>query len=309
MTSRKKPGKLRAWGELTRISNALTVLTNVLVGVSVVPGWRSDLPQWGSSRRICDLSLQQWTLTLVIGASLLLMYVAGMALNDWADRDADQRDARKRPLPSGRIAPGSALLFGMITLVAGAALLGIFGVPALAAGGILALLILAYDLLHKQHPWAVFLMGGCRAMVYVIAAVAVTGVDASTWWPGLLVLIYTALLTLVARSERGGKASRFGWIAWFLPLLFAAAFAFRSPSAHVPWSVIVGALMGTWLVRSAMLANSRRRRVGKAVLGWLSGFCLIDAFFLALLDQPCLSVLAVIAWMVTAISHTRISGT
>ncbi|MGH8999965.1 MAG: UbiA family prenyltransferase, partial [Acidimicrobiia bacterium] len=36
-------------------------------------------------------------------ASSSALYLAGMALNDWADRDIDARERPGRPIPSGRV--------------------------------------------------------------------------------------------------------------------------------------------------------------------------------------------------------------
>lgn len=42
------------------------------------------------------------------GASVLL-YWAGMAANDWADRELDAVERPERPIPSGRVTPSAAL--------------------------------------------------------------------------------------------------------------------------------------------------------------------------------------------------------
>ncbi|WP_234588919.1 UbiA family prenyltransferase, partial [Micromonospora sp. MH99] len=42
------------------------------------------------------------------GASVLL-YWAGMAANDWADRELDAVERPERPIPSGRVTPTAAL--------------------------------------------------------------------------------------------------------------------------------------------------------------------------------------------------------
>lgn len=44
--------------------------------------------------------------TLLLTGSSSLLYLAGMALNDWADREVDARERPERPIPSGRVAPG-----------------------------------------------------------------------------------------------------------------------------------------------------------------------------------------------------------
>uniref|UniRef100_UPI000A4ED9A6 UbiA family prenyltransferase n=1 Tax=Streptomyces hygroscopicus TaxID=1912 RepID=UPI000A4ED9A6 len=78
------------WAELLRISALFTVPGDALAGAAAV-GRR---PNRGTALAVC--------------ASLCL-YEAGMALNDWADRDIDAVERPGRPLPSGRIAPAAAL--------------------------------------------------------------------------------------------------------------------------------------------------------------------------------------------------------
>uniref|UniRef100_UPI00215636E7 UbiA family prenyltransferase n=1 Tax=Streptomyces sp. SM12 TaxID=1071602 RepID=UPI00215636E7 len=40
-------------------------------------------------------------------AGSVCLYWAGMALNDWADREEDARDRPGRPIPSGRVSPSA----------------------------------------------------------------------------------------------------------------------------------------------------------------------------------------------------------
>ncbi|MFI6317483.1 UbiA family prenyltransferase [Nonomuraea sp. NPDC050556] len=47
--------------------------------------------------------------TLGLACSSVCLYWAGMAANDWADRDLDAVERPERPIPSGRI-PASAAL-------------------------------------------------------------------------------------------------------------------------------------------------------------------------------------------------------
>ncbi|MYZ40352.1 UbiA family prenyltransferase, partial [Streptomyces sp. MnatMP-M17] len=83
-------GRVRAWAELLRVSALFTVPGDALAGAAAL-GAR---PNRGTA--------------LAVGASLCL-YEAGMALNDWADRDEDAVDRPHRPIPSGRISPAAAL--------------------------------------------------------------------------------------------------------------------------------------------------------------------------------------------------------
>ncbi|GAB3998994.1 hypothetical protein GCM10029992_26480 [Glycomyces albus] len=48
--------------------------------------------------------------TAGIAAASVCLYWAGMAANDWADRELDAVERPTRPIPSGRVGPGQALL-------------------------------------------------------------------------------------------------------------------------------------------------------------------------------------------------------
>ncbi|WP_162795796.1 UbiA family prenyltransferase, partial [Nonomuraea lactucae] len=85
-----KPGRLQAFVELVRAPAALSVPGDLLAGAA-------------AAGRPVDPGL-------VAGSACL--YWAGMALNDYADRDVDARERPERPIPSGRVSPGLALAAG-----------------------------------------------------------------------------------------------------------------------------------------------------------------------------------------------------
>ncbi len=143
---------VRAYVELSRLSNIPTCLTNVLVGCAL-----GGAIQW-----------QQATM-LTIG--VMLMYVAGMALNDVFDARIDKTQRPERPIPSGRVSHRAALAYGSACLALGIGATAMAGVVVL--GSVLALAILLYDLLHHRVAVSVTLMGVCRGLIYVLAAAAV----------------------------------------------------------------------------------------------------------------------------------------
>lgn len=91
---------------------------------------------------------------LLVGTAL----VSGgaSALNQWAERDADACMARtsSRPLPTGRLAPPEALVFGLAISAAGLALLAtaVNGLTALLALASLSSYVLAYTPLKRVTP-------------------------------------------------------------------------------------------------------------------------------------------------------------
>ena len=89
--------------ELVRLPAVLSVPGDVLVGAAASG-------QVGRVGRTAGLV-----------ASSSCLYLAGMALNDYADREIDAVERPGRPIPSGRVSPGFALglAAGLTTAAAG----------------------------------------------------------------------------------------------------------------------------------------------------------------------------------------------
>ncbi|MFJ2293576.1 SCO3242 family prenyltransferase [Streptomyces sp. NPDC087894] len=152
--------RLRAWAELLRVSALFTVPGDALAGAAAV----GRHPDRGTA--------------LAVGASLCL-YEAGMALNDWADREEDAVDRPHRPIPSGRIAPGAALAAAGVLTAAGLALAGRAGRPALAVASGLAATVWAYDLRLKHTRLGPAAMASARTLDLLLGATATAGAGAT----------------------------------------------------------------------------------------------------------------------------------
>jgi len=113
--------------------------------------------------------LSRWDGFGLLLASSCLLYMAGMVLNDYFDRDIDAEERPDRPIPSGRVAVRLAKKVGFSMLLAGAALgwvaAFVFGDWRCAVvATVLAGMILVYDRILKQTPLAPLAMGCCRAL-------------------------------------------------------------------------------------------------------------------------------------------------
>ncbi|MDZ5443894.1 UbiA family prenyltransferase [Micromonospora sp. 4G57] len=98
------------------------------------------------------------------GASVLL-YWAGMAANDWADRRLDAVERPERPIPSGRVSPPAALGLAAGLTAAGLALATAAGGRRAAAVAVpLATAIWGYDLLAKNTAAGPAVMAACRGL-------------------------------------------------------------------------------------------------------------------------------------------------
>jgi 4-hydroxybenzoate polyprenyltransferase len=133
---------------------------------------------------------------------------------------------------------------------AGLALLGAAPHPDGAAAGVLLLLaIVAYDLRHKGNPFSVLLMAACRFLVFVVAALALTGqLPAPVLVAGGVQFLYVVAISLVARHENS-RASPFAFPV--IPAMLAGISLLdglvMALSVSFPWlwAGVAGALL-TW---------------------------------------------------------------
>ena len=274
----------RDWLQLARISNAPTVVSNTVAGAVLV----AASPDPGT--------------VAVVAIAMTLFYTAGMVLNDVMDLEIDQRERPERPLPSGRIAAGAALFAAVALFVAGEALLAVEGwEPAIVGLALIALIVL-YDAWHKGNVVSPVLMGGCRALVYVVAGFAVA--DELPWelWAGAgMLLLYIVGLTQVAKAEATGRSSAWPTAAVLAPIVF---WAFLLP----PLGFIVLAAFAGWVLWALRLVRSKQ--IGPAVGGMIAGVSLFDAVAVASADGSLVAVaVCLAAFAVTTALQTKIAGT
>jgi 4-hydroxybenzoate polyprenyltransferase len=158
------------------------------------------------------------------GLASAALYLAGMALNDYFDRERDRTLAPSRPIPSGRIAPWLALGIGLALLSSGvgAAFAGGGGRAAAAAAAV-ASGVLAYDAVLKRWriPGALG-MAFCRAANVILGAFVGLahglGAEGATTLPqkhALAIGTYVFSLTLLSTFE-DADAPRSGVVLGFV---------------------------------------------------------------------------------------------
>ncbi|MEO6528115.1 MAG: UbiA family prenyltransferase [Gemmatimonadaceae bacterium] len=199
-----------------------------------------------------------------LAAAAGLIYLAGMALNDLADRDEDARERPERPIPSGAVSTRAAALVGGSLLLAGVAVAHRAG--ARWSGPALAAMVVAYDfqLKHSQALGPVA-MGACRSLSLLMGVEAAGGRDLERRGRegALLLGAYVAGLTLLARSETGDarRAELRGGAALAAAALVAATV--RGGPASIPWGAAAAAVAGPAVARA--LRQPGPSTVGPAV--------------------------------------------
>jgi 4-hydroxybenzoate polyprenyltransferase len=198
-----------------------------------------------------------------LSAASAMIYLAGMALNDLADREEDARDRPERPIPSGAVSPRAAALVGGSLLLAGTLAARRGG--ARWAGPALAAMVVAYDFqLKRSSTLGPLAMGACRGLSLLVGAESSRdGVTRRGVEGALLLGAYVAGLTLIARSETG--AARRTELRTGAGLVAGALLAtgIRGGPMSMAWSAATGALAGP-AVRRALEAPGPKT-VGPAV--------------------------------------------
>jgi 4-hydroxybenzoate polyprenyltransferase len=290
---------------LARASNLPTCLSNVLAGAALGRAAAGD-----------EAPVIAWASLGLTALGVALLYVAGMALNDWADAAVDAVERPSRPIPSGRVSRAAALRFVVVCLVAGSC--AVLAAQWRAWPMLLALLasIVAYDLLHLRLGAAPVLMGLCRSLVYLTAAAVAYG-EPVRWtgaqWalvggPAAGIGAYTLGITLIAAKETGGPVGWRRWASLAMPVVvLASVWGARGGFEGLAWGF--AALFVAWMALPILWVMRRPPQTVRAVLAWLSGMCLADACVLAALGETGQAGVAVACFALTAWGHRRVLGT
>ena len=153
-------------------------------------------------------------------------------------------------------------------------------------------------------------MGMCRGGLYVLGASAIM-------WPAptytllvfsLAITIYVTGLTLLARHEMQRPHRWHAYAGLLLPLPCLVPVYFFTERLHL-WAGITGVLLILWILRASIYLFPPHQRTDKAVLAWIGALSLIDAFYLSILGQPALILIAGACFLWTVVGHRFVSLT
>ncbi|WP_129667558.1 SCO3242 family prenyltransferase [Phytoactinopolyspora endophytica] len=234
--------RARDVAELVRLPAALTVPGDSLAGAAAAG--------WPLGRRTCALPV----------ASTCL-YWAGMALNDYADRELDRDERPERPIPSGRVRPEQALVLAAGLTGAGLGVAGLAGGRAALRTAVpLAAAVWTYDLAAKETRWGPACMAAARGLDVLLGA---GGQWRRVALPCLAVSVHTAAVTGLSRGEVHGAPPSAAYTALAGTATSACVAAFprwdrrRQPAAG-PWR---SARLARWT--GACLAGAYAAVVGR----------------------------------------------
>jgi 4-hydroxybenzoate polyprenyltransferase len=175
------PMRLRPYARLARLDRPIGTW------LLLFPGW------WGIA-----LASQRWPdplLLVLFAIGAVAMRGAGCTLNDIADREYDGQVARtrRRPLPSGAVSVPRAVVFLLLQLTIGAAVLFSLNRITILLGAGVLVLIGTYPFMKRITHWPQVFLGLNFNWGALIGWTAVTG---ALGWPPLLLYVGGVFWTL-----------------------------------------------------------------------------------------------------------------
>jgi 4-hydroxybenzoate polyprenyltransferase len=257
-----------------------------------------------------------FTPALALGlAAAALFIMAGMALNDVADKDVDARERPTRPIPSGDIGLGTAWALSLCMMAAGLVLLAFANPPSALFGIALCLAIFAYNFLLKGSALGPAAMGLCR-LLNLLTGVTLAWPRSFHDWPrfetsplslGLALFslwAYIALVTFLARDEVGGNTRArmrlffMGVAAWFI-LWSGTAFTWYRSELHLPIAWLILAMFLRAPLRN-LATDPTPKHTGQMVGAMLRLVPLVDVMAMFANHVPAGPAMAGVLWILPA---------
>lgn len=281
MTPEARSRSARAYAELARAPNLFTSVADIVAAL-----WASGV----------DLAQVGWLAPAALVWASWQLYLGGVVLNDYFDREVDARERPRRPIPSGRVNAQVAAKLGYASLVVGVLAASLASLlvrqpRSVAVALALAGMIVAYDAGLKRTPLGPVAMGACRGLNWLLGM----SLAAGGWSPMRLaiaaaILVYIAGVTWFARRE-ASQSPRWQLVAalcvmlaglgliWYFPRLAESGVrpevALESPGR---WALLVG-VIAAFLARRAAgaIARPTPRNVQLAVKHAILSLVLVDA--------------------------------
>ncbi len=180
--------------QLIRLPNVLTAAADSLAGWLLGGGSLGEVGRWAP-----------------LAVASMVLYAAGMALNDVFDAEIDRQERPGRPIPSGRVSRSFAGGLGAIGLVVGPLVAWLSGsFTSLIVAGVLAAVILAYDAGLKRTVLGPGVMGACRGLNLLLGLTHTQALGGPvTWLAAAMYGLFVCGITWISRSEtESGRTGR-----------------------------------------------------------------------------------------------------
>lgn len=272
-----------AFARLVRLPNVFTAIADVSVGLIVIRHNSSLLS------------------IITLPCTSACLYGAGMAWNDYADRQVDSVERPNRPIPSGAIRAKAASMFACWLALFGIGFAAIAGwidnqwspLPVLHAAGLVAL-ILAYNFRLKHTsagPWA---MGACR-FINMLLGFSVASTAIAPWFmrfaAATILGIYVVGISVIAKDEAGAVRRQrltLGLVFMLAAVMGTAMLPALATSKSESWAVYCAAGLSLLVLIQArtVISKADSVQVQSLVKTAIMGIILLDACLAVALAGP-----------------------
>jgi 4-hydroxybenzoate polyprenyltransferase len=211
--SSRVSAKFRAYAQLLRLPNVFTAIADPLAGWFLVGG-----------------GAPAWHIVPLVATSASL-YTAGIVLNDCFDYRLDCRERPERPLPRGAISRRVAWSLGIGLMVTGFGCAAMVSLPVFLLAGFIAGMILFYNAWAKRFVLlGPLTLGVCRFANFLLG---MRCLPAHLWYAPVVLGVYVAVLTYLARNEVINPAVRLTVKRLLLGIIILDAILARDPVGSV----------------------------------------------------------------------------
>ena len=272
------PTGLRAYARLSRLDRPIGTW------LLLFPCW------WGAALATPGLPSPAFIALFAIGA--VVMRGAGCTYNDIVDRDFDAQVARTadRPIPSGAVSVRAAVVYLVLQLLVGLAILLTFNGPTIGLGVLSLVLVFTYPLMKRVTWWPQFFlglafnwgawMGYCAVSGAIGISSALLYVAGIAWTLGYDT-IYAhqdkeddALIGVKSSARRLGRSTRPALAIFYAAAVALLALAGATAQLGMPFYALLaaGAVQLGWQVRIVDIDNAAdclAKFKSNRVFGWL----------------------------------------
>jgi 4-hydroxybenzoate polyprenyltransferase len=251
----------------------------------------------------------------VVVASLLL-YSAGLLLNDWFDREIDAEERPSRPVPAGEVSAGAVRSAGFGCIVGANVIAGLIGPAVLGCSIALSICVIAYNAGAKKKPLiGVPVMAACRSLNILLGA-AVVGFS-GTGLPYVLIAagvigLYIVVVCWIAFNEVTTLPSKAAIACVALSpfaVLVPGVQALSGEGCGGVWLCWALVAVNAWHLTAKLWRNTDIKMTGPLVGQLIRQLIFIQAYWLAAGGGTCYWVVGVIAlWALGGVAGRKFYG-
>lgn len=218
-----------------------------------------------------------------------LLYIAGIALNDYFDIETDRTERPSRPLPSGSVPKEHAIGIALIAMIAANMIvLMAVGPIALAISLALTAMIVAYDYKLKRTIAGPFSMGGTRFLNVILGASPAISAAllASAGQLELALLaagsLFTYVIAIMMLSKKEVGSEKPSLSPFFLTFVLAATIA-AIGLFTMRWEFLVSLTIfsATIAITFGQYVRSDSKSVQKAIRNMIISIIILDSVFVS----------------------------